>query len=191
MQFPLVLVAQSCPTLCDPMDYNPPGSSVHEILQARVLEWVSISFSRGSSQPRDWIRVSWTAGRFFTNWAIREALFSVYIKLSVFEIFTHGPKNVFDNSKSMVNKIKQIYHIKAIKYSICSHIMLKKSCKKVNHVVTFSTPKYSHTDFLRYPHASYHITKVFIFQFKFSVSVTNNLFTIDNLSKCSKALSYF
>ena len=122
---------------------------------------------------------------------IREALFSVYIKLSVFEIFTHGLKNVFDNSKSMVNKIKQIYHIKAIKYSICSHIMLKKSCKKVNHVVTFSTPKYSNTDFLRYPHASYHITKVFIFQFKFSVSVTNNLFTIDNLSKCSKGLSYF
>ena len=43
------LVAKSCPTLCDPMDYNPPGSSVHEILQARILEWVVISFSRGSS----------------------------------------------------------------------------------------------------------------------------------------------
>ena len=44
-----VLVAQSCPTLCDPMDCNPPGSSVHEIFQARILEWVAISFSRGSS----------------------------------------------------------------------------------------------------------------------------------------------
>ena len=44
-----VLVAQSCPTLCDPMDCSPPGSSVHGILQARILEWVAIPFSRGSS----------------------------------------------------------------------------------------------------------------------------------------------
>ena len=46
-------VAQSCPTLCDSMDCSLLGSSVHEILQARVLEWVAISFSRGSSRPRD------------------------------------------------------------------------------------------------------------------------------------------
>ena len=46
-------VAQSCPTLCNPVDCSPPGSSVHGILQARILEWVAISFSRGSSQPRD------------------------------------------------------------------------------------------------------------------------------------------
>ena len=44
-----VLVAQSCPAVCDPMDYSFPGSSVHGILQARILEWVAISFSRGSS----------------------------------------------------------------------------------------------------------------------------------------------
>ena len=48
-----VLVAQSCQTVCGPMDYSPPGSSVHGILQARILEWVAVSFSRGSSQPRD------------------------------------------------------------------------------------------------------------------------------------------
>ena len=48
-----VLVTQSCPTLCDPMDYSPPGSSVHGIFQERVLEWVAISFSSGSSQPSD------------------------------------------------------------------------------------------------------------------------------------------
>ena len=64
-----VLVAQSCPTLCDPMDYSPPGSSVHRILQARILEWFAIPFSRGSSQPRDWNRVSCIAGRCFTSWA--------------------------------------------------------------------------------------------------------------------------
>ena len=56
------------------MDCNPPGSSVHEIFQARILEWVVISFSRGSSQPRDWTQVSCTAGKFCTDWATREAL---------------------------------------------------------------------------------------------------------------------
>ena len=58
-------VAQSCPTLCDPMGYSLSGSSVHEIFQARVLEWVAISFSRGSSQSRDLNRVSCIAGRGF------------------------------------------------------------------------------------------------------------------------------
>ena len=48
-------------TLCDPMDYNPPGSSAHEILQARILEWVAIPYSRGSSQPRDQTRISYSS----------------------------------------------------------------------------------------------------------------------------------
>ena len=67
------LVSQLCPTLCDPMDCSPPGSSVHEILQASILEWVAIPFSRGSSQPRGRTWVSCIAGRFFTVWAPREA----------------------------------------------------------------------------------------------------------------------
>ena len=67
-----VKVAQSYPTLFDPMDCSLPGSSVHEIFQARILEWVAISFSRGSFQPRDQTRAS-TAGRFLTDWATREA----------------------------------------------------------------------------------------------------------------------
>ena len=66
-------VAQLRPTLCDPMDYSLPGS-IHEIFQARILQWVAISFSRGSSQPRDRTRVSRIAGRRFTVWATREAL---------------------------------------------------------------------------------------------------------------------
>ena len=65
-------VFQSCLTLCDPMDYSPPGSSVHSILEARILEWVAISFSRRSSRPRDRAWVSCTAGRLFTIWAPRE-----------------------------------------------------------------------------------------------------------------------
>ena len=67
-------VAQSCPTVCDPMNYSLPHSSVHGIFQARVLEWVSISFSRGSSWPRDQIWVSCIVGRRFTIWAIREEM---------------------------------------------------------------------------------------------------------------------
>ena len=64
-----------CPTLCDPMDYSLPGSSVHWIFQARILEWVAISFPGGSSQPRDRTRVSCIVGRWFTIWATREVLF--------------------------------------------------------------------------------------------------------------------
>ena len=59
--------------LCDPMDCSPLGSSVHGILQARILEWVAISFSRGSSRPRDQTQVSCIAGRCFNLWATREA----------------------------------------------------------------------------------------------------------------------
>ena len=62
-----VLVAQSYLTLCNPMECSPPGSSVHRISQARILEWVVISFSRGSSWLRDWTWVSCIAGRFFTS----------------------------------------------------------------------------------------------------------------------------
>ena len=65
-------VTQSCLTLCDPMDCSPPGSSTHGTFQARVLEWIAISFSRGSSQPRDRTRVSCTVGRCFTVWATRK-----------------------------------------------------------------------------------------------------------------------
>ena len=68
-----MLAAQLGPTLCDPMDCSPPGSSVHGILQARVLEWVAISFSRGTSRPRDQTQDSYIAGEFFTVWATRQA----------------------------------------------------------------------------------------------------------------------
>ena len=68
-----VEVAQSCPTLCDPMDCSLPGSSVHGILRARILEWVAMPSSRESFQPRDWTWVSCIEGRLFTIWATREA----------------------------------------------------------------------------------------------------------------------
>ena len=68
-------VAQLCPTLYDPMSYSLPGSSVHGIFQARILEWVAISFSRGSCRPRDPTQISHIAGRLFTIWATRESRF--------------------------------------------------------------------------------------------------------------------
>ena len=61
----LFLVAQSCQALCGPLDCNPPGSSVHGILQARILEWVAMPSSRVSFQPRDHTQVSCIAGGFF------------------------------------------------------------------------------------------------------------------------------
>ena len=67
-----VLFTQSCPTLCDPMDCSPPDSSVYGILQAGILKWITIPFSRGSSPPRDQTQASCTAGRFFTIWATSE-----------------------------------------------------------------------------------------------------------------------
>ena len=65
-------IAWSCLTLCDPLDCSPPGSSVQGILQARILEWVAISSSRGSSWPRDRTWVSCTADTFFTDWVTRD-----------------------------------------------------------------------------------------------------------------------
>ena len=70
--FVCVLVAQLCPTLCNPMDCSPLGFSVHGILQARILEWVAMP-SGGSSQPKDQTQVFHIADGFFTIWATREA----------------------------------------------------------------------------------------------------------------------
>ena len=74
-------VAQSCLTLCNPMDCSLQGSSIHGIFQARVLESVAISFSRGSSWLRDQTRVSCIVGRCFTIWATREV---IYLRLLIF-----------------------------------------------------------------------------------------------------------
>ena len=82
-----VLVVQLCLTLGDPIDCSPLGSSVqeernvHGIFQARILEWVAISFSRGSSWPRDWSRIACIAGGFFTVWATRETPLKVHQEL--------------------------------------------------------------------------------------------------------------
>ena len=83
-----MLVVQSRLPLCNPIDYSPLGSSVYGILQARILEWVTILFSRRSSWPRDWTLISHNAGGFFVIWAIREP-FS--IKWSLWSFNTVNP----------------------------------------------------------------------------------------------------
>ena len=77
-------------SLCNPMDCILPASSVHGILQARMLEWVAISFSRGSFQPRDQTQVSCITGRFFTTWATREA--TVYYRERIQIKISQGKK---------------------------------------------------------------------------------------------------
>ena len=67
------LLTQSCLTFCNPMDCSPPVSSVRVISQARILEWVVISFSRGSSGPRDWTHVSCIGRQILYHWGTREA----------------------------------------------------------------------------------------------------------------------
>ena len=72
-------VAQLCLTLYDPMDYTVHGYIVHEILQARILEWVAFHFSKGSSPPRDQIQVSCIAGGFFFFNILKINLFIVIV----------------------------------------------------------------------------------------------------------------
>ena len=110
---------QSCPTLCDPMDCSPPGSSVHEILQARILEWVVISFSRGSSWPRDQTQVSCTGAGFFTVWATREACGGRSIaKLSGFLL---GHRGALQNYKEWGDWYESHVHGANVKTSFWRH----------------------------------------------------------------------
>ena len=105
-----MLVVQSCPAFCNPVDCSLPGSSIHGTLQARILEQVAILFSRESSLPRDWTRSSHIAGRFFTAWATREShsfhiskpllrsspLFEILsLSLSGHLFHIHSPRNLF------------------------------------------------------------------------------------------------
>ena len=87
-----MLVARSCPTLCDPMACSPPDSPVHRFLQARILEWVGVPFSRGSYRPRDWTQISCIEGEFFTLWA---TLNGTLVQNWERSIFPKGDKAVY------------------------------------------------------------------------------------------------
>ena len=113
-----VKVRQSCPTPCNPMDYT-----VHEILQARILEWVAFPFSRGSSQPRNQTGISCIAGEFFTNWAIKEALNFIYICNILFNILFHyGLSQGFAHNPLCYTVGHCLYHIFFIFSSVDEHL---------------------------------------------------------------------
>ena len=102
--------AQSCLTLCSSRDCSSPGSSIHGILQARILEWVAIPFSRGSSQPRDWNRVSCIAGKFFTIWTT-----------SLFFIGMHFLSKELNQINSVVNFLD--HQVSSLEHPICRTVL--------------------------------------------------------------------
>ena len=110
-----VWVAQACLTLCDPMNCSLPGFPVHGILQARILEWTAIPFSRGSSRPRDRTLVSCIAGRFFTVWAIGK--YYLFLDSSIKKVF---PQDNFKTSLWAVLLRGHIYTDKALLYRVNS-----------------------------------------------------------------------
>ena len=127
--------AQSCPTLCDPMDCSPPGSSVHGISQARKLEWIAVSFSRGSSWPRDQTRVSRIAGRRFTIWATREALKEqkvlpkkIWLLLTFSAAHSKWSTNIHMKNRPMAFVIVTIYRM-CNNTLLSSHKSLQYYCK--------------------------------------------------------------
>ena len=121
-----VKVVQLCLTLCNPMDYT-----VHGILQARILEWVAVPFSRGSSQPRDRTQVSHIAGGYFTNWATREAQiqYSVQFSHSVVSDSTTPWTAARQASLSITNsrslpKLKSIESVMPSNHLVLCHFLL-------------------------------------------------------------------
>ena len=86
-----VWVAPSCPTVCNPMDCSPPGSFVHWILQTRILQWVAMPFSRGSSLLRDGTQISWIGRLILYHWATREAPKTTWISHNYIYIYLSSP----------------------------------------------------------------------------------------------------
>ena len=118
-------VSQSCLTLCDPMDCSLPGSSVHGIFQARILEWVAFPFSRRSSWPRDWTWVSRVVGRHFTIWATKKSErgeLKNWLKTQHSENYDHGiwshhfMENRWGNSDRLY-----FWGLQSPAYGNCSH----------------------------------------------------------------------
>ena len=124
--------------LCKVMDYSPPGSSVHGILQARTLEWVAISFSRGSSQPKDWTLISYIGRQILYHWATWEALWWYYsntiplsFPLSQIKPFRgSNPLKLWANVKDNFYFVQTLLFISSFESSPCPAITICFLLKK-------------------------------------------------------------
>ena len=138
-------VARSCPTLCDPVDSSPSGSFIHGIFWKRVLERVAVSFSRGSSQPRNRTRVSCISGRRFTAWATRESLNLPLISLASGKSFNRSvllrlwrrKNNSYLPSVSWCEGLNNLLHI----HHLEQHLVLNNSIKFA--FICYFLPHYS------------------------------------------------
>ena len=133
-----VLVTQSCLTLCNIMDCISPDSSANGILQVRILEWVAIPFSRGSSQPRDRTRVSHIVSRFFTIWTVDpyKLLICVLISNQYSSTSDHG-ENYFNPATGVVGIMnKDSLCIWKEKLSLSSTFHLEKQFIRLGKVGT-------------------------------------------------------
>ena len=127
-----MLIFQSCPTLCEPMDYSLPGSSVHGILLVRKLEWLAMPSTRWSSQPRDQTQVSHITGSFFIFWAFREAHSIESVQsLSCVQLFVTPWNAALQASLSITNsrslpKLMSIESVTPLSHSIlfCPFLLL-------------------------------------------------------------------
>ena len=141
-----VLISQSCPTLCDPMDCGLPGFSVHGILQARILEWVAIPFSRGTSQPRDQTLVTCITGRFFTVWATGKSCLHVLaiVNIAIMNIGVHVYFSIVVFSGYMASSVvvgsygsfipSFLRNLHNVSQSSCINLHSHQQCKMVSFI---------------------------------------------------------
>jgi len=155
--------AQLCPTFCDPMDCSLPGFSVHGIFQARVLEWVAISFSKGSSQAGDWTRVSNIAGRCFTLWAIalcvhlrRCSCLSLLFSGTLYSIVIFFPFSFVFHFSYLLSYLQGLFkHFAFLHFFSCRMVLVTASrtmlwtsiSTRSNPWIHLSSPLYNHMGF--------------------------------------------
>ena len=124
-----VLVAQSCPTLCDPMDCSLPGSPLHGILQARVLKWVSVPSSRRSSQPKDQTWISCIAGGFFTVWTLKSYWGLIFFFLTEVLTLYHAECIQWVSMEAGLSSFSSTYQSRApLWWRIDSLVLLRSAC---------------------------------------------------------------
>ena len=135
------------PNSCDPTDRSPPGSSVPGILQARILEWVAIAWSVGSSRPRNQTQVSCIAGSLFTNWAMRERLSGALPALRanclpktswLDAVYVQNYCNLFGVKIIITDKVNSF--IPTIYVCILTYCVCMRACCHLSRVPLFTTP---------------------------------------------------